>query len=509
MMMRSHIKEANVDLLQYPASNERRQHPPEMKNVEVTIGDLHGNALKLLYFLIKENILDLSEKGYKDIIEIYQKNAHELTEKDLKLFTETLASAKLLNPAKIRLIGDELADRGSNDYFTLKILEKLSQEKADIRILLSNHGGEFLRAYENNFDSFMANVGPGQARSLQTLGVLVDKGLVGKEEIKNIVKTHYKPTFKLIDYSLNQDNEISIYTHAPVGLNTIRAAAKFLNVVYNDSSSENLAKTIDRINAAAANEPKIFERSQYDTYGQSSEIAELTHPLVRLMWTRRSGDFHAELNNSIDPMDSQINNYKLRFVHGHDGHGVSINPEYITNLDNTLGKGSSMKGAYTIESAYNTYRPKLTHERIEESNQPEIRDRSKLKAMKKELEDRKNTLRFMINELQIMKINTFCALAEYLKVPITKNVSIKTVEAIEEESNILNVHYLKGRNKEFGNILELVSDKSPGSPFSELENAFLKNEKTLSAMLNTEFIDNDTYQKSIKNLKDGSVILTV
>src|SRR3990167_9276316 len=113
----------DVDIHSYPKIEERLAL---QKGDELTIGDLHGNALKLTYFLIRHQILDVDEKNYRDLVKIYDKKPDDLTAKDLEKFNAILENSRV-NPGMgtIRLIGDVLADRGSNDYFTLEILGKL------------------------------------------------------------------------------------------------------------------------------------------------------------------------------------------------------------------------------------------------------------------------------------------------------------------------------------------------------------------------------------------------
>ena len=38
---------------------------------EVTVGDLHGNAIKLVYFLIKTGIFETTDENYKALIQSY------------------------------------------------------------------------------------------------------------------------------------------------------------------------------------------------------------------------------------------------------------------------------------------------------------------------------------------------------------------------------------------------------------------------------------------------------
>ena len=161
---------------------------PLAKNEEITLGDLHGNALKLLFILVSFSVVEISEDDYNQVVRIYFTQEDSLTEEYLQQFNAILAKLKV-NPASIRLIGDEFADRGSNDYITFKILEKLYSTGVSLEILISNHSIEFLQAYEN-YDE--ANANPfepvmlkfnGHANSLGALNTLVVKKLVSSIEI--------------------------------------------------------------------------------------------------------------------------------------------------------------------------------------------------------------------------------------------------------------------------------------------------------------------------------------
>lgn len=131
-----YVKQAN--LKQYP--REINSYPP---GVEITIGDLHGNALKLLYFLIRNDVIKIDKEDYKLFVTIYQKNPNELTTKDLSFFQIIVNSAEINTQHKIRFLGDDLCDRGMNDYYTLVIYKKLDQANVPFEVILSNHGNFF------------------------------------------------------------------------------------------------------------------------------------------------------------------------------------------------------------------------------------------------------------------------------------------------------------------------------------------------------------------------------
>lgn len=141
----------------------------------VSIGDIHGNALKLIYTLIEEGVLHLSPNQYGALRDIYYKSTDKLTSEDLAKFRQIITEARINKKRAITLIGDELADRGQNDYFTLLVLKKLHNENTDINIMLSNHSVEFIRDYEKEQFTGQYKLLAGQGASLKGMHTLIKK----------------------------------------------------------------------------------------------------------------------------------------------------------------------------------------------------------------------------------------------------------------------------------------------------------------------------------------------
>lgn len=331
-----------VDIYTFPDSIDN-----ENKANEITIGDLHGNAMKLLFMLVKHGIItNINETGYQKLVEVYKTSVNCLKIEDLNEFNSILTKVKFHAKSKLRLLGDELADRGNNDYFTLKILEKLNTADVPVEIILSNHSVEFIEAYEKQerFEPQMLFLG--FAHSMQRLQNLIDKGLVLKKEILEIVDKAYKPTLKVISYSLDDSKkEITIYSHAAIGVKTIKSLAEKLSINYGDTSAEKLAQTIDKINESFQEKTKtnmintLYARKNMEE-GFTNPNADLNDaPIEFTMWNRR-----------YDVIDRPVNHkgYELYFVHGHDSSDPIAEEQHICNLDNQLGKGNKSKGIYTV-----------------------------------------------------------------------------------------------------------------------------------------------------------------
>jgi hypothetical protein len=337
------------------------------ENIKVTIGDLHGNAMKLMFMLVKQGIAtNVTKANYDKLAEIYLKQTHTLTKDDIKEFNSIISAIKF-NKAAISLIGDELGDRGNNDYFTLKILEQLQAQQVPLEIIISNHSIEFLQACEkhketNNFHAPMLILT--HADSLEKLNILVEKNIVSAEEVLNIAQKAYKPYLKAISYSLNKDNsEITIYSHAGIGINIIKGLAKQFAVNYRDSTAVELANTINRINRKFqkhVQDGTVHTLCPYkEMYAGYSGDADLTKtPFVCTLWNRR-----------YDLIDRPINQngYNLVYVHGHDPQDPDQTKKHVHNLDadNSLGKSAYFnKGTYVV--LMTDYYSKVLDEKPEE-----------------------------------------------------------------------------------------------------------------------------------------------
>nr|HAT8714173.1 hypothetical protein [Legionella jordanis] len=336
-MTHSMIQE-EVNIFQFP----KDIHPAD-PDFEITIGDLHGNAMKLMFMLVKQGITsNLNDKDYAQLVTIYEKSAERLTKTDLNEFNRIINGIKF-NKAAIRLIGDELADRGSNDYFTLRILQKLREQQVSVEILMSNHSVEFLQACEMHQENkaFKAPLlKHDHARSLENMQTLIERKLITPKEVFEITDSAYKPSLKAISYTLSEDDsEIVIFSHAPIGLNTIADLAQQFGVNYEDSTAVELAKTIDNINRKFQDYARrntigklCPAEAMYKGYSDTFFSSDLkTYPFVGVMWNR--GYVAIE-------RPAEHNGYKLVYAHGHDSHDPLQNEAYVHNLDflNTLGR---------------------------------------------------------------------------------------------------------------------------------------------------------------------------
>ncbi len=323
----------NVNIEQYPSVDPLY---PFDKGAQLTLGDLHGNALKLLYTLIRHGVVtNISKEDYISFNRLYKKTADEVTAADIKWFKALLRKTKVNSQGTLRLIGDELADRGANDYFTLSILAKL-YNRTNVEVLVSNHSIEFIRAFEKAKTYISENLGFGQAASMQNLQQLIDKKLITRAQVDAVVKNKYLPNVKLLSYTLDDANgRIGIFTHAPVGMECLQAIAAKLGVEFKDKSINDLAQTIENINNIF-NEQYVKTNRVHTLFDSETGFRDpafadpVTAPFTHLIWNRD--------HNVNRPVDHK--GYKIKWIHGHDARPSNI-LHRIYNLDNFLGKGNN------------------------------------------------------------------------------------------------------------------------------------------------------------------------
>jgi len=319
---------------------------------DISIGDLHSNAIKLLYFLVRNAICKVLPSDYQRLVDIYRTT--ELTAALLTEFNVIVTRMEIINQnVLVRLMGDEMGDRGSNDYFILCLLQKLVQGKANIIIVLSNHGAEFIDAYEQYalhghvFKATLLNPLT-LARSLTGLGNIVTQGLITSNDVMHMIETSYKPLLRVLSYSLDSKTHgITVFSHAGIGLASIRELAHFFEIQYNDHTSIELATTIDGINKAfvpyvASNTVHtLFSRDEMSTGYKDHIVFSHHNALEFIIWNRSYSSLERPAVH---------NGYPLSFVHGHDKEKIANN---IYGLDTELGKSPTQHSEWYVSLGSN------------------------------------------------------------------------------------------------------------------------------------------------------------
>ena len=341
--MANNISEEHVEIDSYPINRK------SLLGKELTIGDLHANSLKLIWILIYHNILKISADDFETLKNIYYISVEKLQKKDIDEFVSILKKAEIGEQIPLlRMLGDEFADRGSNDYFTIKILEALNEKKINFEIIFSNHGEEFVSQYEKTdyFKNEISStiISPAQTKSMAALiKILRIHGFQDeRQSVKNFIDNIYKKNLKALSYSIDVEaNKINIYSHAPIALYFIKHLAAKFKVPYYDGGIVALARTIDAINDkfkqyADKNELHKFSKNVPDN--KDPDYSVKRYPVNAILWNR---------NYNILNEDVSKKGYDINFVHGHDLQ-PHTNKNYLS-LDNDLGKKKTpfLKGKYT------------------------------------------------------------------------------------------------------------------------------------------------------------------
>jgi hypothetical protein len=320
----------------------------------VAVGDLHGNFSKFLYGLVRNGIIEISSENYKRLTDLYHnipgsfKPEHKVMIQEFELLIESAITLRNKN-ASVILIGDETADRGNNDYYTLLLLRKLKHlqraqgEKGNTKIIFSNHGAEFVRAYEKygKIKNTLCpeNIADDQAASLVNLGNLIKSGLVEWDDVKTIINEIYKPALKLLDYHLNETlKEFYLFSHAPIDFSCIvRLIGRFglSEELCDICTPQSMATVIDQINAAFqkyVQEDRVHELYEITDVGCIEDGAYLSQQdiIVGITWNRRA---------PLQREPKHFNDWTTYYVHGHHARRApKLNETTVYNLDDHCGK---------------------------------------------------------------------------------------------------------------------------------------------------------------------------
>ncbi|MBS0286274.1 MAG: hypothetical protein JSR17_03210 [Proteobacteria bacterium] len=362
--LKSLFNQSSVDIEHFPPIERDYKYD---NGAQLTLGDLHGNALKLLYTLVRHGVLtQVSPEDYANFVRLYNKNTDDLSAADLRWFNHFIIKAKVNPNGTLRLIGDDLADRGANDYFTLKILQKLFN-RTNVEILISNHTLEFVHAYERANPYISPNLMFGQAASMERMNILIQKGLLRRQEIDALFAHQYLPNLKLLSYTLDEtNNRLAIFSHAPIGIESVQYIAQKLGVTYKDNTMVELAQTIENINTVFTNE-YVNKKRVHTLFADGDNLAGPENadpkvaPFTHLIWNR---------NHSVNRPEN-YKGYKLKFIHGHDYRETTL-AHRIYNLDNHLGKGTP-RGPYHVHFTHEKQlRTRAFAQHTQEDQAPEL-----------------------------------------------------------------------------------------------------------------------------------------
>jgi hypothetical protein len=221
-----------------------------------TIGDLHASALKFLYFLLLQGIATIDnnpDEVYAAFRREYETSFKSVNPNDDDSVAEAKASRasfdenilphiRITPGARVRDIGDDMADRCGNEYMMLKLFELLIDYDANLEILLSNHSKHFIIAMEEvlndpNHTNILTGTYVSEFGSVHRLRKLIASGVVTLDEIK-VLYEKYKAKLKAFSYDYSDAGQLVIYGHAPMNELDILDIAQHLSDRYTHFKKE-------------------------------------------------------------------------------------------------------------------------------------------------------------------------------------------------------------------------------------------------------------------------------
>lgn len=241
-----YYEEEKVDIYEYPAPKPRVQKKPDELipgELNITLGgDLHANPFKLLYTLIREGaVTGISKENYEELFKITQIPPADLTQADWLRYSAILEKMKIDPACKIKITspGDGVCDRFTGDHFTFKLKEILNEKnpehkKLEIEEIYGNHDYAFLQWYYNvkkklvdkkdNPYEFVSTLLPGQERSLHSLCIQLQRGIITIEELDQWV-SHYMKHLRLFTLQRGVDahgeDRLVLKSHTSAGIVTL------------------------------------------------------------------------------------------------------------------------------------------------------------------------------------------------------------------------------------------------------------------------------------------------
>lgn len=317
------IRDSQANLLQYPVLLDT-----DVSGKHVVDGDAHGNTLGLMYALIKNGIISLSRENYIKFGKLYYKKLEDYTKEDIQTLHEIYKACefRVTKETKLIKLGDLICDRGRNDLNTFFFFKMLGNN-LNRTIIISNHDAEFLIQFQSNFFRKMDRQSAWYTqfgRSLLGMLTLLDKGLTSESEISELVKEHYYPYLKLVDYSrvidpTTGEPAIVFYSHAVADLNVVnRLISTELPALikkelpdyfslhkseftYSDDTMEQLIQTIKYVNQ------HVNALIRADKFPQLSRL-----PSFDFILNNRDQNLVTRKQDDLNRL------YKVYFFHGHD-----------------------------------------------------------------------------------------------------------------------------------------------------------------------------------------------
>ena len=329
----------------------------------ITFGDMHGNAMKFIWELIRNGIITLNKERFDQLWEIYDREwmcyrpeestsepeelflAPELARNLLKEFSQLISDIAPMklggNLVRIRLLGDFIAERGKCDIMQLRVLQKLVYGGVGVEMIASNHDMFFLPSYNQARTGEWHVLSTCYWNFITNLEFLIKNKIVEHKELLNLMQEVYLPNLRLISYTLTNNKEkIILFTHSPIQVRIIEDLAAYFNaqfaeirrpdltIVCNATTAQNLADTIDALNNSFRKlffiNFKKWQEILLSNQCCQGEVSSANDPLMCLLWN------YKQLSRDGEP------DFIERVIHGHIG---SLGEDdYCVSLDTDLGK---------------------------------------------------------------------------------------------------------------------------------------------------------------------------
>lgn len=159
---------------------------------------------------------------------------------------------------------------------------------------------------------------------------------------KKLVETCYLPHIKLLDYSLSPtSNELTIYSHAAIGINDLIRLGDNMNIVFTSYSRFELAKFIELINIKFQKDilsTLCLNLIEISDAKDEKTALKLLDPLFKntiwkICWNRNYSE-----KSLYRPI--YIHDYNVCYIHGHDHQKNYGKSKHYISLDGFLGKSS-------------------------------------------------------------------------------------------------------------------------------------------------------------------------
>ncbi len=346
-----HLSET-VDIFKYPSVDPDYIAQP---GDQITIGDLHANAIKLIHLLIRRQVISMDTAAFDRLVEIYCKRIDSLTREDIIEIDSIIENIVILqSKVLIRLIGDTVFDR-FDDYSLYKILKKLHDAGVPVEILLSNHDMESRRYWERADRSKFLSViidhrciqSGIRLLKLMNNGCIAEEKAEAEKKVEELVQIH-KKMLKVISYSIKEIQgvrEMTIYSHAPIGFHCIQGLANLFGIPFafdfnlTQSDLDNNPELVkDIMNKVSAVIDAINEK--FKEYVDANKVGEL-FSVVKLASIESYSELDAPIEKITWNRERQglLRFLPFTFCHGHHESQAEETAVNVINLNNTLGVG--------------------------------------------------------------------------------------------------------------------------------------------------------------------------